>query len=126
MAGQVSHFVNYAPHIEQDADHTYALNRYQNEYRRLLQVMDTVLSKQSFLAAGGYSLADMASFVWVLPYKAFGADLNDYPNLLRWYNLLKERPGLKRGVDTLKPKKSISKTAIKKENLDNLFKGSKL
>ena len=59
MAGQVSHFVNYAPNFP--GDHSYSEKRYKNEYDRLLGVMDSVLEEREFLA-GDYSIADMASF----------------------------------------------------------------
>ena len=65
MAGQLSHFVNYAPNFP--GDHSYSTGRYQNEYDRLLGVMDTVLKDHEYLA-GEYSIADMASFPWVLIY----------------------------------------------------------
>ena len=56
MAGQVSHFVNYAPNFP--GDHSYSEKRYKNEYDRLLGVMNLVLEKREFLA-GDYSIADM-------------------------------------------------------------------
>ena len=58
MAGQVSHFVNYAPNFP--GDHSYSEKPYKNEYDRLLGVMDNVLAEKEFLA-GDYSIADMAS-----------------------------------------------------------------
>lgn len=94
MGGQASHFVNYADTI----DNQYSKKRYLNEYDRLLGVMDYALRDKPFLA-GEYSIADMASFPWVLPYKRYGFDLNDFPNLKRWYDTLKQRPALRRGVD---------------------------
>ena len=63
MAGQLSHFVNYAPNFP--GDHSYSTERYKYEYDRLLGVMDTVLKNREYLA-GDYSIADMASFPWVL------------------------------------------------------------
>lgn len=94
MGGQASHFVNYADTEENQ----YAKQRYLKEYDRLLGVMDYALRDKPFLA-GGYSIADMASFPWVLPYKRYGFDLNDFPSLKRWYDELKQRPALRRGVD---------------------------
>jgi glutathione S-transferase len=72
MAGQLSHFVNYAPNFP--GDHSYSTERYKNEYDRLLGVMDTVLKNREYLA-GDYSIADMASFPWVLMYKRFDVNL---------------------------------------------------
>jgi GST-like protein len=93
MAGQLSHFVNYAPEKV-----SYALERYRNEYDRLLCVMDTRLEDRDFLA-GDYSIADIASFPWVMSYKRLGADLDKFPNLRRWFDTLKARPAVRRGID---------------------------
>ena len=93
MAGQLSHFVNYV--LE---DQPYAHKRYFNEYDRLLAVMDVRLRDREFLA-GEYSIADIASFPWVIPYRRFGNDLDKFPNLRRWFDSLKERPAVQRGVD---------------------------
>ena len=93
MAGQLSHFVNYAP-----GDHPYAQARYANEYDRLLAVMEVRLRDREFLA-GEYSIADIASFPWVLPYRRLGNELAKFPNLRRWFDTIKERPAVRRGVD---------------------------
>ena len=93
MAGQLSHFVNYTRE-----DNPYALKRYADEYDRLLAVMDVRLRDREFLA-GDYSIADIASFPWVLPYKRFGNDLGRFTNLRRWFDTLKQRPAVRKGVD---------------------------
>ena len=93
MAGQLSHFVNYV-----QTDVPYAHKRYANEYDRLLAVMDVRLRNRDFLA-GDYSIADIASFPWVLPYRRLGNDLDNFPNLRRWFDTLKERPAVQRGVN---------------------------
>ncbi len=93
MAGQLSHFVNYAPEPME-----YALKRYGNEYRRLLDVMECRLADREFLA-GDYSIADIAAWPWLVPYKRFGQSLADLPNVRRWHEALKSRPAVKRGMD---------------------------
>jgi GST-like protein len=93
MAGQLSHFVNY---VQEDVP--YAHKRYANEYDRLLAVMDVRLRNRDFLA-GDYSIADIASFPWVLPYRRLGNDLDNFPNLRRWFDTLKQRPAVQRGVN---------------------------
>lgn len=93
MAGQLSHFVNYAREPVK-----YAQDRYANEYDRLLAVMEVRLRDRDFLG-GDYSIADMASFPWVLPYKRLGNDLDRFPNLRRWFDTIKERPAVRRGID---------------------------
>ncbi len=92
MAGQLSHFVNYAPEPA-----PYARTRYENEYDRLLGVMNTRLAESDFLA-GAYSIADIASFPWVVPYKRFGTSLDTFPHLRRWFDEIKNRPAVRRGV----------------------------
>ena len=93
MAGQLSHFVNYTKE-----EIPYALKRYANEYDRLLAVMDVRLRDREFLA-GDYSIADIASFPWVLPYKRLGNDLDRFSNLRRWFDTLKARSAVRNGVD---------------------------
>lgn len=93
MAGQLSHFVNYTKE-----DIVYARRRYANEYDRLLAVMDVRLRDREFLA-GDYSIADIASFPWVLPYRKLGNDLDKFTNLRRWFDMLKDRPAVRTGVD---------------------------
>lgn len=93
MAGQLSHFVNYAPEPV-----PYARERYANEYDRLLCVMDNRLDGREFLA-GDYSIADMAAFPWVMPYERLGAGLEEFPNLRRWFDTIRQRPAVRRGVD---------------------------
>jgi len=86
MAGQNFHFVHYAPeHLP------YAINRYVDETARLFKVMDKQLADREYLA-GEYSIADMASYPWVAMYKKLKQDLNDFPNLKRWYKQIKNRP----------------------------------
>jgi len=101
MAGQLSHFVNYAPGGPQT--HAYSHSRYAGEYDRLFAVMERSLEANEFLA-GEYSIADMASFPWVLPYKRFGQNMDAYPNVRRWFDTLKTRPALQRGVEVGKDK----------------------
>ena len=82
MAGQVSHFVNYAPNFP--GDHSYSEERYKNEYDRLLGVMDRILSERNYLA-GDYSIADMASFPWITAYKRYEVDLDVFSNVCLLY-----------------------------------------
>ncbi len=93
MAGQLSHFVNYTAEPV-----PYALERYRNEYDRLFGVMDRRLGDREFLA-GALSIADFASFPWVASYKRLGVPLDDFPNLRRWFDALKARPALRRGME---------------------------
>ena len=186
MAGQLSHFRNYAPHVDTDANHDYAEQRYAGEYERLLSVMDRRLAKSTYLALDTYSIADMvrvlqcwfgeecaavalaapaapaapaatcssycsycsycsscsscssfysptvpathaswtltaspppslsydskACFGWVLAAKNFGLNLAEWHHLKRWYDALKVRPALRKGVNLGKGTTAFSNT----------------
>ncbi|MDC3953601.1 glutathione binding-like protein [Polyangium jinanense] len=91
MAGQAHHFRIYAPEkIE------YAIERYTKEVNRLYGVMDKRLSDRDYLA-GDYSIADMAAWPWVVPWKAQGQNLDDFPHLKRWFEAIEARPAVERG-----------------------------
>ncbi len=86
MAGQNHHFANYAPEKI-----PYAIDRYVKETNRLYGVLDKRLADRPFLA-GEYSIADMASYPWIVPYKAQGQKLEDFPHLKRWFEAIAARP----------------------------------
>jgi len=90
-SGQANHFRHYAP--EKIA---YGINRYTDEVNRLYGVMNTRLADREYLA-GAYSIADMASWPWVVPYERMGQNLNDFPHMKRWFDTMKARPGVDRG-----------------------------
>jgi len=99
MAGQLSHFVNYAPGgIE---NHEYSHTRYANEYDRLFAVMERSLVDNEYLA-GDYSIADIASWPWVVPYKRFGQAMDNYPGVRRWFDAIKQRPAVRKAMDQAK------------------------
>lgn len=92
MAGQAHHFRQYAPEkIE------YAYDRYTDEVNRLYGVMDIRLKDREYLA-GDYSIADMAAFPWVRPYKRQGQDLAEFPNLEAWYKRIHDRPAVEKAL----------------------------
>ena len=117
MAGQVSHFVNYAPNFP--GDHSYSEKRYKNEYDRLLGVMNNILSEREYLA-GEYSVADMASFPWVTAYKRYEIDLNKFSNVRRWFDDLKNRPAVRKGMDVGKDERNFGNKQTK-ESLKIMF-----
>jgi GSH-dependent disulfide-bond oxidoreductase len=93
MAGQLSHFVNYA-----QGEHTYSHQRYANEYNRCLGVLERRLEGREYIL-DEYSIADMAAFPWVLISKPLGQALDEFPNVARWREAIKQRPAVQRGVD---------------------------
>lgn len=95
LAGQYSHFYNYAPEAEKDG---YALQRYRGEYNRCIGVLENRLRDSEFVV-GDYSIVDMICWPWVLIAKAIEISLEPYPNVTRWRQAVKERPAVQRGVD---------------------------
>lgn len=90
MAGQNHHFVQYAPEKL-----PYAINRYVNETNRLYGVLNKRLADRAFIA-GDYSIADMASYPWVVPHKRQQQNLDDFPHLKRWFETIRARPAVER------------------------------
>jgi GST-like protein len=93
MLGQHGHFKLYAPDRI-----AYATNRYRDEALRLYGVLERQLAGSPFLAGEAYSIADMACWPWVRTWKAQDIPLDEYPAVRSWYDRLKQRPGLRRGV----------------------------
>ena len=96
MAGQNHHFSNYAPEKL-----PYAINRYLSETNRLYGVLNKRLADRPFIA-GTYSIADMASYPWIVPHKNQGQSLDDFPQLKRWFETIKERPAVIRAYEKAK------------------------
>jgi len=94
MAGQLSHFVNYA-----EGEHPYALERYRNEYHRCLGVIERRLSGREYLVAGEYSIADILCWPWAFIAKPLGQPLDEFPAVAAWRARIKQRPAVRRGVD---------------------------
>jgi GST-like protein len=93
MAGQLSHFVNYA-----QGEHPYSHRRYADEYNRCLGVLERRLDGRQFIV-DEYSIVDMACWPWVLIAKPLGQALDEFPNVARWREAVKARPAVQRGVD---------------------------
>lgn len=96
MAGQLSHFRNYA-----QGQHPYALDRYAAEYHRCLEVLERRLDGRDYIL-GEYGIADMASWPWVLITKPLGQVLDNFPNVSRWRAAIRDRSAVQRGVDLAK------------------------
>jgi GST-like protein len=90
MAGQNHHFVQYAPEKL-----PYAINRYVNETNRLYGVLNKRLADRAFVA-GDYSIADMASYPWIVPHQRQQQNLDDFPHLKRWFETIRARPAVER------------------------------
>jgi len=87
MAGQNHHFSQYAPEKL-----PYAIDRYVNETARLYAVLNRRLANREFIAGSTYSIADIASYPWIVPYQRQGQDLDTFPRLKRWFETIRTRP----------------------------------
>lgn len=101
MMGQANVFYRYMP--EKIAP---AINRYQNETRRLLEVLDRRLGESEWLA-DDFSIADIANWCWVRTYKWSGVSADGLPNLKRWRDAIRGRPACRRGVEVPQPLANI-------------------
>lgn len=90
MLGQNHHFRNYS-----NEKITYAIERYTKETERLYGVLDERLADREFVA-GDYSIADMACYPWIVLHERQGQDLNDFPNLKRWFEAIQNRAAVQR------------------------------
>ena len=97
MLGQVHHFVKFNPDKSE-----YASERYLNEARRLYGVLDRRLADNAYLAGEEYSIADMATWPWISRFEWQTIDMNEFPNVKRWYTEIAARPAVQRGYDNPK------------------------
>jgi GST-like protein len=93
MLGQVHHFLTV-----NESDRAYGLARYMKETRRLYGVLDRRLGRVEFVA-GALSIADFAIIGWAWRHERHQVNLDDFPNVRRWYGALMARPGVKRGFE---------------------------
>ncbi len=115
MQGQANHFVRYAPEkIE------YGVRRYVNETRRLYGVLDRHLqsSPSGFLVGDHISIADISTVGWVIWAGWAGVDIDEFPHLKRWEQMMTARPAVKRGCDVPKPLKIKERLAKDPAQLD--------
>jgi GSH-dependent disulfide-bond oxidoreductase len=92
MAGQVNHFIRYAPEKI-----PYAMNRYTNECRRLYGILDKRLATRKFIC-GELSIADFASIGWARGIERQGQDSKEFPNVTRWIREMEARPAIARAL----------------------------
>ncbi len=94
MAGQHSHFSNYAPN-----DQKYSFNRYKNEYNRCIGVLERRLEGRDYIVGDEFTIADMICWPWILIANAMGESLDPFPNVTFWRTLIKERSAVQKGIE---------------------------
>ncbi len=116
MAGQLSHFRNYAPDGQE-----YGLKRYRGEYERNLAVLENRLDRRDYIL-GDYSIADMIAFPWAFIAKPLGVPLDPFPNVAAWRGRIKERPAVQKAIDLYKDRQNRGQHTA--SNNDVLFNQS--
>ncbi|CCE95240.1 glutathione S-transferase family protein [Sinorhizobium fredii HH103] len=119
MAGQAHHFRQYAPERIQ-----YGIDRYTNEVNRLYGVMNKRLADRPFLA-GDYSIADMAAIGWVIPHENQGQDLDEFPNLKRWFETMLARPAVQKGIEVGKEERARQKSLAEDQEAQKILFGQR-
>ena len=93
MFGQAHHFIR----AKKD-EVPYGTERYVNEAKRLYGVMDKHLAHHAYLAAGEYTIADIATYPWAARHEWHRVDLASFPNVKRWFDAISRRPAVPRGM----------------------------
>ena len=93
MMGQANVFYRYFPQKIQPA-----IDRYQNESRRLFEVLNSQLARHEYLAGDDYSIADIANWAWVRTHRWSGVPIDDLPHLQRWVETIRARPAVQKGI----------------------------
>lgn len=104
MMGQANVFHRYFPEKIQPA-----IDRYQNESRRLFEVLERGLTDREWLAADQFTIADIANWCWVRTYKWSGVSIDGLPHLRRWLDSIRARPACSRGLDVPVKMKNLIK-----------------
>ncbi len=94
MLGQAHHFRGYAPETI-----PYAVDRYTNEAARLYGVMDGRLAEAEYFAGDEYTIVDIAIYPWLVSHEKQGQNMEDFPNLKRWYEGVGARPAVRRAME---------------------------
>jgi GST-like protein len=114
MAGQNHHFSCYAPEKI-----PYAVDRYVKETNRLYGVLDRRLEGRDFIAGDNYTIADIASYPWIVSWKVQQQNLDDFPNVKRWFDAIAKRPATVKAY--AKAESDTNRAAMTEESKKILF-----
>jgi GST-like protein len=107
MLGQVHHFKNYAPQRVAVEKVQYGIDRFVNEANRLAGVMDRELAKNAYIAGDEFTIADIAIWPWIHNPANEGIEIAKYPNVEKWIEKIRARPGVQRGMEVLKEHRRV-------------------
>jgi GST-like protein len=99
MHGQAHHFIRYAPE-----HHEYPTKRYMGQALRIMNVLDGHLKDRDYVAAGEYTIADMAIWPWVRSIRIIELEMSDWPHIRRWFDRIYQRPAVAIGKQVINEK----------------------
>ncbi len=115
MAGQLSHFVNYAPKDQAE----YGRKRYAGEYDRNHRVLDNRLEGRHYILGDNYTICDMIAFPWAFIAKPLTASLDQFSNVAAWRARIKDRPAVRNAINLFKDQQNRGRDTV--SNNDVLF-----
>jgi GST-like protein len=116
MFGQSNHFRRYAREKI-----SYAIERYTNEANRLTRVLDRRLAESRFVACDEYTIADIAIFPWMRGAENRGVNLDEYPNVKRWFEQIDLRPAVQRGLKVLQEVQAANQAPHDEKSWEIMF-----
>jgi len=101
MSGQLGFFHKFAG---KDYEDRRPFERYRDEVKRLLRVLDQHLEGRDYITGSNYSIADIASWPWVRTINGFyeaadHVDLGARKNVMRWYEACTNRPASQKAIN---------------------------
>ena len=92
MIGQAHHFIKNNKGVSE-----YSEERYLNESKRLYGVLNRRLENTEYMAGDDYTIADIATWPWISRFEWHTVDMNEFPNVVRWYKAIAARPAVEKG-----------------------------
>ena len=108
MLGQAHFFIKYGPDHFDDDKLKIGQDRYRNEANRIYNVLDKRLKDRTWIATDEYTIADMAIWPWLRAPQFQGVDIDDYPNVKRWQEVIGERSSVKKALTVLQDNNRLS------------------
>ncbi len=105
MLGQAHHFIGYAPEKL-----PYAIDRYSKEANRLYGVLDRRLAESNYVACDSYTIADIAIMPWLRTASRQNVNMDEYPHVKRWFDIINARPAVQRGLAVLSGVRRLAPT----------------
>jgi GST-like protein len=121
LLGQAAHFISHA--AKRGLSEAYSVERYRNEAVRLYGVLEGQLTEREYVA-GEFSIADIAIFPWVRVAKGHGINLDEFPEVTRWSEVIAARPSAQKRLDGDEATKTAAKTNYYNDKTWNLLFGS--